>query len=150
MYDHSALRREVRDVVNLAWPEVTIILDVLQGERRAYSGIALPFAVMARGKAESADWGIANLAYERSISILYVCAWDDSDIDVVETRLELLKSALFAASYPLSGATLLSEPELDVTAENPANQIVLSKNLQIMGGTLTVRYVCGETATVGV
>jgi hypothetical protein len=148
-YNHSLLRKEIRDVVKATWPEITIILDVLQGERRAYSGVTIPFAVMARGRSESADWGIGNLAYERTIGILYVCAWDDSDIDVVEQKLELLKSALFTASYAGSGATLLSEPELDVTPENPANGIILSKNLQIMGGTLTMRYVCGETATAG-
>jgi uncharacterized membrane-anchored protein len=145
-YNHANLRHEIRDVINATLPELTIVLDAQQGQRRNYAGIELPCCVSVRGRSEAADWGIGNLAYERTFSLLLLYPWQDAEIDAMEMRLEVLKSALFAASYSTSGATLLSEPEVDVTPENPASQIILGKNLQISGGTLTVRYVCGETA----
>lgn len=149
-YDHSTLRRTVRDTVKSALPDLTIILEVGQAERRNFASVGVPFAVVIRGRAQSADWGIGNLAYERQFDVLLCYDWQDSEIDTMEERLEQLKSALFVADYSGSGATLLSEPEIDITAENPANAIILSKNLQLVGGTLSLRYVCGETATVGV
>jgi hypothetical protein len=149
-YNHKALRETVRNTIYAVLPELSIILEAQQGERRNYAGIAVPFCVVLRGRAAPADWGIANLAYERPFLILLVYAWDDNDVDLLEQKLELVKSALFVADYTASGATLLSDPEIDTTPENPANQIILSKNLQIMGGTLTLNYVCGESATVAV
>jgi hypothetical protein len=148
-YDHSKLRKEVRDVINATLPELSIILEVQQGDRRNFAGITVPFCVVVRSRAQSADWGIANLAYERQFDILLCYDWDDSEIDAMEERLEVLKSALFAASYSGSQATLISEPEIDTSPENAANAIILNKNLQLTGGTLSLRYVCGESATSG-
>lgn len=146
-YDHSILRKSVRDVINATLPELDIVLDAQQSERRNFASVGVPFCVVMRGRAQSADWGMANLSYERAFDILLCYEWADPEIDAMEMRLERLKSALFVADYSASGATLLSEPEIDTTPENPANQIILSKNLQLVGGTLSVRYVCGETAS---
>ncbi len=143
----SLLREEVEAVVYATWPEVTVILMGQQAQRRAYQGIPLPYAVMSLGATSEGDWGLVNVAQERWIDFHYLHPWQDQAEDVIRARIRELRVALLAARFPLSQATLL-ELEEDTSPESTLNLVLISKPLEMLGGTLRARFTAGETALV--
>jgi hypothetical protein len=151
MYDWDTLLTEVRAAIRAAWPEVTRILHVQQGQRRSYEGLSPPFAVYHLGAGQEAAWGIGNVVFQRELTVYYVMRWEDAAIETLPNKLEALKSSLLATSYATSGATLIDDGlVIDDTPENPANGIVLNKNISLIGGLLRVSFIAGENATVAV
>jgi hypothetical protein len=144
-YPHNTLRREFDQVIHDTWTDALPIMDAEQARRRSLGGIPPPFAIVDRGRAEDADWGLANISFEREFQAMYCMGWDDADIDLIEQKVEALKNAMLAATFSSSQATLLTVEE-DCSAENPANLIALGQNFQLIGGTLFCRFAFGETA----
>lgn len=144
-YSWAALVDDIEDIVNATWTDVTAILEVHQSERRSWETITLPFAVLVVGAADEGQWGVTNIAYECPIAVWYFSKYSEAALALVRTKLEALKSALIPAVYAASSATPL-EVSIDFSTTNEANQIALTKNVPLIGGAVTIRYVCGETA----
>jgi hypothetical protein len=141
----ALLKAEIEQVIHDTWPEVEWILSAHQSERRSYSGITLPFAVLLIGAGTEGEWGITNIALERPIEIHYVMQWDDSDEGILPDKIGALKHALLAAAFSGSQASLL-EIEDDPTPSSSLNATLYAKNLQLVGSTLRCKFVSGETA----
>jgi hypothetical protein len=146
-FNWSALTTEIQGVIQATWSDCVEVLTAAQANRRSYETIGRPFAIVMVSNAEEGDWGLANAAWEVRIDFHYIRTLDAAQTcyAAVQNKLEALKSALFAASYATSGATLLTV-EIDFSSHHFANELFEAKNAPLVGGRLSANFVCGETA----
>lgn len=115
---------------------------------------AYPYLVLHQGVAPLGDWGITNDAFEPVLDVyLIVSETEEQEQDaaaaehLIPAGLEAIKNALRAATFTLSQATLIEFPEIDWGPLLDVNAILLGKNVPVLGGKLSARFTCGETAS---
>jgi len=143
----DSLQTEIETTILETWPEIagSVILDENQAERRAYIDLPLPYVILQLGSGSEGDWGIGNLAMERTATIHYVMEWSDDAQRIVRGKIGRLKHRLALAAHAESGATWLPRTEDDTTPGSELNRVLTAKNLQVYGGTLVCWYTAGET-----
>lgn len=113
-----------------------------------------PYVVVHQGAAPEGDWGITNDAFEPLLDFYVIVADTQAQgadpaaaLNTIPAHLEAIKNALRAASFASSQGTLLSFPEIDWGPLLDVNAILLGKNVPVLGGKLSARFTCGETAS---
>lgn len=149
-YSWSTLLDEILDVVSDTWTDVVPvnggaglyelneIMRISWEEPEEFR-----YAVWEIGSMELGEWGLVNVVYEPVITIYYLATLS-TGLASVRTKLEALKSALYARTY--TGATLLDVESIDWSVGLGSNAVFLQKNVDFISGSLSARFAAGETA----
>jgi len=149
-YDWSALIDEITTVIGATWPEVipnnggSGIWELDEIARISWEEIeTFRYAVWQTDAPEPGEWGLVNIAYEPLVTVHYLAPFPVG-MATVREKLEALKSSLYGT--PFSAGALLDVVRLDWTREHPANAVFLQKGVDYLAGSLTARFLVGESA----
>lgn len=148
--DWEAFVQDLAAIVATRWPEVMNanggggIWEYDQVNRRSHEERTLPFAVLTLGTADDAEWGSVNCAQEFLVEMLYVKS-DALSLSALRATLEQVKLPVLNGSYE-PGFQCLRVERIDTSPQNPALALIAAKNAPFEGGTLTFRFLVGETA----
>ncbi len=149
-FDIQAMRNAILKVMADTWTDTNPsnggggCWTLNQVARRSFEEIGgFPYGVMELPITQDADWGLVSDAQECDLS-LHAVLMETATEEVLEDKLEALKSAMFAASF--TGMTVLYRSALDTSASHPANAIFLAKKVPYTAGSVVMRIVFGESA----
>ncbi len=148
--DYTTFENELMAVVKTQWPEVRkanqgggVWLED-QIKRRSHEDIPFPYAVIAVGDGEDdPEWGTANSCQRHIVEVYYLTSSAVRQ-STVQTKLQALKLAVHNASYS-GGFQSLGVYRVDTSGENPALQTILDKLAPYDGGSVSWRFLAGET-----
>lgn len=145
-YNFDGFLTAAAAVVRTTWGEVVTngIWEMDRVIRQTWEARALPFAVFEVPFLEPAEWGIVNEAYEFEYVVHYVAKEGPTAMTVIRTKLEALKSAMWATDFTSPEATML-ETSQEWGRFNELNAIWYEKNINALSGSLRSRFTAGTT-----
>lgn len=110
-----------------------------------------PYVVVHMDEMPDGEWGITNDAFEPPVDVYVIVAEteaQDQDPTAAENRipaaLEAIKNGMRA--YPFTTATLLRIEQMHFGPRLDVNEVVLGKNVPVLGGRIRFRFTLGETS----
>lgn len=148
-FDLNQMAADFKAVIAATWTDTAPgvsgggVWEMDQVEDTSFEFIAFPYGVVEFAPSTDVDGGLANDVQEMSVSFHYVTE-RSFDTATLRTKLEALKSALFAAS--ITGVNILHREAVDWSGRHPANMIFMAKKAPYRAGSLVMRINFGESA----